>query len=133
MNSAGAVPRPKAAMVMAPRPASSCNVAINSTEYTKPQGIQPHTMPNANPRGSVFTGSSFRPSGASFGQSIRPMPMPGSRTRPKATNAPNNNASADTARSVRRTDSMSSRLTRPPKMPANNKPASAYEAMRPSW
>ena len=48
MNSAGAVPSPKAAIVNAPRAASSCSVAISSTEYTKPQGIQPHTMPNAN-------------------------------------------------------------------------------------
>ena len=57
MNSAGAVPRPNAIMMSAPFTASSCRVAMSSTEYTNPQGIQPHTMPNAKPRGSVLMGN----------------------------------------------------------------------------
>jgi hypothetical protein len=61
------------------------------------------------------------------------MPKPGSRSRPLATSAPSNSATADTTRKVRRTDSMSSNAIAPPSTPPSSRPASTYELTRPSW
>ena len=131
-SSAGAVPTPNAAMVIAPPAASICSVAMSSTEYTNPQGIQPQTIPKAKARDNVLIGKNRRPSGASFGQRSRPRRAAGSRTPPKATSAANNNASPANTRRLRRTTSISSRPMKLPKIPASSKPASEYEAMRPA-
>jgi len=64
-NIAGSVPRPNAAIVIAPCTADCWSVATSSTLYTNPHGIQPQTMPKAQARGRELIGSNRRPSGAS--------------------------------------------------------------------
>ena len=59
----GRVPSPKHSMVKAPEKGLPLAAANNKTEYTMPQGSQPHTMPIISALVTEFTGSKRFPRG----------------------------------------------------------------------